>query len=120
MTLTDLEKVMSDHPDLTQHGFGVEPGKDFETERAALPKHIDACNACVEWLSLCHQTAGIRPSAGDSYSLKHNVERWYKIRYNGHLYVPTGALIAAAYFLGLKTRRTNKMDVYLNISKLPN
>lgn len=59
MTVSDIQSVMSDIPDLTDFGLGIyrnrrktleERQKEFEKEREHLLKNVDECNKCCMYL----------------------------------------------------------------------
>ena len=111
MNTEDLMNIMKAHPTLTASGFGVDEDPN------ELLKFIDACNASCEWLSLVQRTQVPNRKVGGSYRLKHVVERWYEKMYNRMCYVPDGAFIAAAYFLGFVSEpKQGSPSVFLNIS----
>jgi hypothetical protein len=110
ITSKDIEKLTELYPELTAHGFGVYGDDDVVEERLALIDAVEAVKICMDWLQMQEVTKTVRRKH-TSYFYKHEVERWH-----GETYIPNGALIAAAYLLGLKVQRDKKSaNALLNI-----
>jgi hypothetical protein len=79
--------------------------KDFNLDlaqaRKDLANEFKEFSLCCEWLSQCRQTTRVVERSPDSRGLKHIIERWAGI------YISQGAVIAAAFFLGIPCRATD-------------
>lgn len=120
MTTDEYLKVITDNPNLTTHGNGVDNGtqQTFVTERANLMNLQDEANMCEEFLSKCKRTVLPQKSVGTTYRIKHLVERYISREYNKGMYIPEGALHVAAIHLGFNMKPAgDTTSVYLNISK---
>jgi hypothetical protein len=111
MTENDLKDIMNKYPNLTASGV------DGKEDPKSLLIFLDACNASCEWLSMVKQTKKPNRNISHSYGLKSRVESWYIKKYNKRCYVPNGAFIAAAYYLGfIIMPKPGSPNAYLNIS----
>jgi hypothetical protein len=120
MTTDEYLKVITDNPNLTTHGNGVDSGtlQTFVTERANLMSLQDEANMCEEFLSKCKRTVLPQKSVGTTYRIKHLVERYISREYNRPQYIHEGALHVAALHLGFVSKPAgDTTSVYLNISK---
>ena len=112
MTKEDLKDIMTQYPNLTASGV------DGKEDPKALFNFLDACNASCEWLSLVKRTKWPSRHNHNSYGFKSLVESWYNKKYGKRLYVPNGAFLAAAYFLGFIVEpKPGSPNALLNISK---
>ena len=117
MNILELKNEMKMNPDLTATGMDKEHSRSFVKEREALLTYLDACNASIEWLSLVKRSREPNKKIGNTYRLKHLVERWYEAEHGKPMYVPQGAFIAAAYYMGLVgVQKPGTAALYLNIS----
>jgi hypothetical protein len=93
-SLYALRDVMLRHPDLTVDGLGGDRRPDFEGRRVELVAYVDEFERAVAWLHQVPKRQTPNRVAGHSYGLKHVVQAWAGI------YIPNGAMIAAAAHLG--------------------
>lgn len=99
----DFKKVLNDHPRLTCMGLESRHPENveyFDSNREDMYGEgtFHEFKICVDWLSLCPESESVNEAIGDSYVLKHVVERW------SGCYVSNGALIAAVFHSGIKYR----------------
>lgn len=111
---------------LTLHGVGLEPAvicklssaqaaKRIERERfQLLGEFLPAVALCVDFLNVQRR---VKTSSVDNeaYNLKHVVEYWAS-EIGRSQYIPTGALLAAAYGLGFKVNRLPPYQHHVLIS----
>jgi len=101
-------KLIEKYPELTADGFGIEFDKDlnmgygeqFAMRRQALIDAKDAFIACWDWI----ESYLLLEKYEATYALKHRVEHWLRDK-GKDMYVPQGAFILAAYFLGMEVER---------------
>jgi len=114
MTNPELDAIMLEYPDLTAQGFG---GDDFASERQVLAGSGEAFEACCRWLSARKHTEHPNRKIGRSSRIKHMIERSYQRATGQNLYIPEGALIAAALMMGLPyLKARGRTSAYLGIS----
>ena len=114
-----LETIMNEHKDLTTHGHGLDYYSEdkFIKERAALHDKGIEFETCCDYLKLLKRRKSSTKQLGSSYRLKHLVEKWFRDTTGKSIYIPEGAFIAAAYYLGFTCERIpGRTSVYLNIS----
>jgi hypothetical protein len=120
MTKQEFEDIITADPTLTTHGFGIDghPGESFEKERSKLRDCYDEALACEEFLRCCKRTKKPHKDLGSTYHFKHAAEKFVRSRRQQSLYIPEGALIVAAKYLGFTMmEKLNTTSAYLNISK---
>jgi hypothetical protein len=104
---------------LCPNGFTDDAGKRAASwdRRHDLVQEVERA---IEWLKLCEQTEKV-DRRQTSYGLKHEAERWCREQEHHPNYISNGALLMAAYTLGLKvyrpTNRPNFPNAFLNISR---
>ncbi|WP_439622501.1 hypothetical protein [Gemmata sp.] len=103
-------------PGRSRYRIGRDDTSDrFRIWRDTLFNRPTEFGACVAFLAACTTRRTCDPRA-NSYSLKHRVERHYEGAY--HIYIPNGALIAAALHLGFKCERLpDSLNAVHNISR---
>ena len=115
-TQQELDAVMLQNPNITCNGLELPTSKDFAKNRHFLKESLEAFQYCCAYLRLCKKTkTPCRDSLHSGY-LKSHVETVMKI------YVPSGAIVAAAECLGIKyysnIKNTPFVKLYIS-SKLP-
>jgi hypothetical protein len=114
----ELGDIMKRNPTLTIDGFEDDttvPG--FDKRREILAESVEAYTQSVHWVGNHRNRQSINKKAGNTYVLKHRVEEWYREHEKKHLYVPEGALIAAAIYWERKMKRAgNGQSVFINIT----
>jgi len=119
LTNPDLNAIMLRYPNLTAQGFGISNmwGEDFNSERQDLANADEAFEACVRWLNARKHTELPNRKIGHSYRIKHIIERSYQRATDQSLYIPEGALVAAALSLYIPYMKARgRTSVYLGIS----
>jgi hypothetical protein len=121
MTEADIERIMSEVPELTRFGFGIFGGSEalataegqakFKEGRAKLLASAPICTKICGELALIRKTKAINKS-DFSYGLKHIVEKIL-----GE-YCSNGELICAAIYMGFTWKRNGQDDpnAYFNMS----
>lgn len=107
--MKDLSEVMVEHPTLNFCGYGrsrIDPDFDMESQRRSLLQCTPAIQAALQYLDTLPRVKVTSRKARDSYELKHKAERTEVARRICYGYVSNGALIAAAYMLGLDVKPT--------------
>ena len=119
ITKNEFERLLDNNPELTTHGFGVdaEYRYDVKKERADLFNLYDEFLVCCQFLSQLNRrkTANRR---WHTYRVKHKIERWASSRGVKPHYIPEGACVAAAVYLGFNFKHYKKYPhILLNISE---
>lgn len=90
MNENDFQNVLNENPTLTSFGFVDPQDPEFAEQREFLAQSYEPARRSAEWLSHYRVPIGF-----DSYTVKHCVEHEF-----APCYVPEGATIAAALYLG--------------------
>lgn len=119
MTVQDIQAVIERAPHLTHYGWGPfyrgrESGESYgdglRRGQAELLAAVDECNRALEFLAHVQPRKTLNRSAGTSYGLKHDVERFHAAFpgvERADCYVSNGSFICAALHLGFKARRVS-------------
>lgn len=118
-----VEAVQTEHPELTNHGFGLwnqrrltltEVAQQMADGRAAMlrPFELGEFSRAIDWLRDKPRTKYPNRGAGTTYGLKHKAER-------GSGYISNGMLIAAVLDLGFKVKRiAHSPECFINIARI--
>jgi len=122
-----INEVARQNSLLTTSGYGVssywnrkpsEYREAFEVARESLCKgdHVDAFLACVRFLRLLKTIKTVNKKT-HSYELKHDVEKFMRMR-REPVYVPNGVFIAAAVYSGFLAKQVgwDSQNAWANIS----
>ncbi|MBL8550451.1 MAG: hypothetical protein JNJ73_10725 [Hyphomonadaceae bacterium] len=117
-----IARVLADQPELNAHGFGrYRPTDKLQAMRDATltDEHCRECERALEWLMLFTPTPTFNRTA-DSYTFKHEAERWLRASFDCDAYISNGMLIIAALHLGLRVKRVEHNgrgtpNAYLNL-----
>ncbi len=117
MTKLQFRQIINDNPTLTAHGFGVDKGAAFETERTALYGYYQEALVSEAFLSQCKQTTNTFWRSG-TYKLKHLAEVYAEHHGLQPTYIREGAFIVAGIHLGFRMKPWGcSTSVSLNIDK---
>ena len=129
---THIRAVMTEHDQLTHHGFGVYNGdrisvSEWRSRYAKSRDEMLGASAIGEFERACEYLAKLETTRAPTtvfhtYNLKHSAERWHRHcgiegRWDRD-YVSNGMLLTAAFHLGLRVRRASATSSvgYLNVS----
>ncbi len=118
ISITDFERLLTEHPELTATGFIVDSDDTQFTmkEREALFTFYSEFLVCCEFASHLRKQQCVSRQMS-SYGLKHVVERWATKRGILPNYIPKGVFIAAMIYMGFNYKRIkNSRNAYFNVS----
>lgn len=130
MSISDIQRVIADHPRVTHFGMGVPLHglKNMEEHHAAILESqqrllnaVDECNRACQFLAHVNKRKTLNPRAGSSYGLKHQTEGFLRTRPGAErsdCYVANGSFICAAIFLGFhyEVESYDSPNVHFNVS----
>ena len=117
-SMTNFERVITEHPELTASGFTVDSDDTQFTmkEREALFTFYNEFLVCCEFASHLRKQQSVSRNTS-SYGLKHVVERWAKKGGILPNYIPNGVFIVAMICMGFDYKRIkNSHNAYFNVS----
>ena len=114
-TQAELDAVMAQNVNLTRNGIESTRSQNYASNRAELKESLKAFQMCCAYLSFCTRKKTPCKLSMHTGSLKSQIEYFTKV------YIPSGALVAAADALGIKYKTFPESTfVCLHISsKLP-
>lgn len=130
MTVSDIQRVIKDHPRVTHFGMGVPLRgiKNMEEHHLAMLESkqqllnaVDECNRACLFLTHVEKRKTFNPRVGSSYGLKHQTEGFLRAHPGAErsdCYVANGSFICAAIFLGFdyKVESYDSPNVHFNMS----
>jgi hypothetical protein len=117
-SLSKIEAIKCDHPDLTRWGFWLETRDGFEAARIGMTSKcgIEEFESALLFLSACEHRKSV--SKFSSYGWKHRAESWFRDARGKREYVSNGMFIAAALSIGMPMERIfRSVNCRLGISK---
>lgn len=106
-TKEDLDRVLLKNAFLTCDGIESPESKNYLSNRESLRESLKAFQLCCAFLSLCTRSKRVNYRFTNSNYLKHRIEHFMQA------YIPSGAIAAAADYLGIRYKTLFKSSEYV-------